>query len=98
MADALGGRTAILDGELVVCTGGAVNFYPLAGRMAATGRTALRAAAAMPVTLVIFDLVYLDGQDLTGRPLVERKQALDALGLDIPRSVSVNRVRRICCR
>ena len=28
-----------------------------------------------------FDLLHLDGQDLTGRPLVERKQLLDDLHL-----------------
>jgi bifunctional non-homologous end joining protein LigD len=58
-----------------------VDFYRLAGRMAATGRTALRSVAAMPVTFVIFDLLHLDGVDFTRRSLLLRKQALDGLGL-----------------
>jgi bifunctional non-homologous end joining protein LigD len=81
LADTLAGRSVVLDGELVTCTAGAVDFYRLAGRMAGTGRTALRAAAASPVTFVIFDFLQLDGVDLTGQPLLMRKQALDGLGL-----------------
>ena len=64
------GGAAIRDGELVVCTDGAVDFYPLAGRMAATGRTAQRAAAAMPVTLVIFDGNAIDQARLGGCGIV----------------------------
>jgi bifunctional non-homologous end joining protein LigD len=33
------------------------------------------------LTFVAFDLLRLDGQDLTGRPLVERKRLLDELQL-----------------
>jgi bifunctional non-homologous end joining protein LigD len=82
LGEALAGRTAILDGELVVCQANTVSFYQLSGRMAAAGRSALRAAATTPVTFVAFDLVHLDGDDLTGRPLVERKHLLDQLHLD----------------
>jgi bifunctional non-homologous end joining protein LigD len=49
--------------------------------MAATGRMAVRAAAATPVTFVIFDLLDFDGVDLTRLALLQRKQALEALGL-----------------
>jgi bifunctional non-homologous end joining protein LigD len=90
LADPLAARSAILDGELVTCTAGAVDFYRLAGRMAATGRTARRAAAAAPVSFVIFDLLHLDGVDLTRQPLLHRKQALDLLDLVGPAWV-VNR-------
>ena len=54
---------------------------PLGPRMMHTGRTARWAAGELPVTLMAFDLLHLDGQDLTGRPLVERKQLLDDLHL-----------------
>jgi bifunctional non-homologous end joining protein LigD len=87
-AEALGGRTAILDGELVVCHANAVNFYALSGRMAATGRSALRAAATTPVTFIAFDLMYLDGDDLTGWPLMQRKHLLDKMDLDGPWTVN----------
>jgi bifunctional non-homologous end joining protein LigD len=35
----------------------------------------------VPVTFIAFDLLHLDGQDLTGLPLVERKRILDELQL-----------------
>ena len=46
-----------------------------------TGRMARWAATQVPVTFVAFDLLYLEGEDLTGRPLVERKGLLDDLHL-----------------
>jgi bifunctional non-homologous end joining protein LigD len=46
-----------------------------------TGRTAAWAASQVPVTLVTFDLLHLDGEDLTGLPLAERKRLLDDLHL-----------------
>jgi bifunctional non-homologous end joining protein LigD len=81
LADALRGRSLILDGELVACPGGAVDYYALAPRMMHTGRMASWAATQTPSTFVAFDLLHLDGQDLTGLPLVERKRRLDALHL-----------------
>jgi ATP-dependent DNA ligase len=47
-------------------------------------RTALRAVAAGLVTFVIFDSLHLDGVDLTRRPPLLRKQALDGLDLVVP--------------
>jgi bifunctional non-homologous end joining protein LigD len=81
MVDALDGRSAILDGELIACQDGAVSFYQLAPRMMHTGRMARWAARERPVTFVAFDLLHLDGEDLCDRPLVERKRALDDLQL-----------------
>jgi bifunctional non-homologous end joining protein LigD len=46
-----------------------------------TGRTAPCAATHTPVTFIAFDLLHLEGQDLTGLPLVERKRHLDELHL-----------------
>jgi bifunctional non-homologous end joining protein LigD len=81
LPDALGGRSAILDGELIACQDGAVDFYSLAPRMMHTGRMAKWAAMELPVTFVAFDLLHQDGEDLCGRPLVERKRLLDDLHL-----------------
>jgi bifunctional non-homologous end joining protein LigD len=39
------------------------------------------AASEVPVTFIAFDLLHLDGQDLTGQTLVERKRLLDDLHL-----------------
>jgi bifunctional non-homologous end joining protein LigD len=81
LVDALAGRNAILDGELVACPDGVVDFYALARRMLHTGRMARWAAGVLPVTFVAFDLLYFDGHDVTCRPLAERKQLLDDLHL-----------------
>jgi bifunctional non-homologous end joining protein LigD len=81
LVDALDGRRVILDGELVACPNGEVDFYALAPRMMHTGRMARWAASQVPITFVAFDLLHLDGQDLTGLPLVERKRLLDELHL-----------------
>src|ERR1700680_3304705 len=70
-----------LDGELVACPDGRPDFYALTPRMAHTGRHARWAATQVPVTFVAFDLLHLDGEDLCGRPLVERKVLLDGLRL-----------------
>jgi bifunctional non-homologous end joining protein LigD len=53
----------------------------LACAMMHTGRMARWAAGDVPVTFVAFDLLHLDGQDLTGPPLAERKRLLDELQL-----------------
>ena len=79
LVDALDGRPAILDGELIACVEGNVDFYAMATRMQHTGRMAGWAATQVPVTFVAFDLLHLDGEDLTGRPLAERKRLLDDL-------------------
>lgn len=67
----------VLDGEVVVAQDGVLRYTLLAERNA-TGRT----ARAVPATFVAFDLLVLDGQDLTGRPLAERRAALERLLAD----------------
>jgi bifunctional non-homologous end joining protein LigD len=81
VVDALGGRSAILDGELIACVDGKVDLYSLLPRLQHTGRMARWAARELPVTLVAFDLLHLDGEDLCSRPLVERKRLVDELHL-----------------
>jgi bifunctional non-homologous end joining protein LigD len=61
--------TAIIDSDLVVeAPSGAADFSPL---------QAVRSAGRHDrVVLYVFDLLYLDGYDLTGLPLIERKNLL----------------------
>ncbi len=47
-----------------------------------SARRAALLAESNPVTLLVFDLLRLDGEDLTGRPLTERRELLEGLGLD----------------
>jgi bifunctional non-homologous end joining protein LigD len=65
-------QQAILDGELVALTaGGASSFRDL--------QDALSRKQTAQLTYQVFDLVYLDGHDLSALPLIERKQALAQL-------------------
>jgi bifunctional non-homologous end joining protein LigD len=62
-------RSAVLDGELVVVDG--------SGRSDSTGLEArLDGAAGPDVAYLVFDLLYLDGAPLLGRPLSRRRDAL----------------------
>ena len=72
----------LLDGEVVAFLDGLPRFGALADRMHVTqGARARALATTNPVTLLVFDLLRLDGEDLTGRPLTERRAALEGLGL-----------------
>ncbi|OLB81726.1 MAG: DNA ligase [Actinobacteria bacterium 13_2_20CM_2_71_6] len=80
------GRTlpdALLDGEIVLFNAaGKPSFTELAERMhVREAHRAARLAAARPVTYMIFDLLRLDGVDLTERPYVSRRELLDGLDL-----------------
>ena len=62
---------------------GVPSFGALADRMhVRDAARALRLAEQNPVTLIAFDLLRLDGEDLCDRPLSERRELLLGLGLD----------------
>jgi bifunctional non-homologous end joining protein LigD len=79
MPQALPVTSAILDGELVATDGeGRPSFGLLQQRMhVADPAEAARRAADVPVAYVVFDLLHLDGHDLTGLPLSDRRRLLD---------------------
>ena len=65
-------ENAILDGEIVVLAdNGVASFSAL--------QAALSENRAERMIYYVFDLLYLDGQDLRGEPLIERKERLGAL-------------------
>lgn len=73
----------LLDGEVVAVGEGVPSFGALADRMHVKDATrARRLAESNPVTLIAFDLLRLDGEDLTSLPLSERRARLEELGLD----------------
>jgi bifunctional non-homologous end joining protein LigD len=75
-------RDLLLDGEVVAFLDGIPTFGALADRMhVGNARRAAALAETNPVTLLVFDLLRLDGADLTGRPLSERRGLLEGLGL-----------------
>ena len=70
---------AVLDGEIVtVDAEGKASFEALQQRMNLQNeREIKRAAAQLPVSFVVFDLLWLDGRDLTGLALEERRELLE---------------------
>ena len=77
------GEDFLLDGEVVALGEGVPSFGALADRMHVRDASrARRLAETNPVTLIAFDLLRLDGADLSGLPLSERRARLLGLGLD----------------
>ena len=74
----LNASSAILDGEIAVLDEkGRASFNLIQPRISvADPNTIAHLARSTPVTLFLFDLLYLDGYDLRGVPLEERKRLL----------------------
>jgi len=74
-------KQAILDGEIAVLDkNGVSSFGLIQPRIAvADPNSVAHLARRTPVTLFVFDLLYLDGYDLRGVPLIERKRVLQSL-------------------
>ncbi len=72
---------AVLDGEIVaVEDGGRTSFERLQQRMNLQNeREIKRVAKQIPVSFVVFDLLWLDGHDVTGLALEERRELLDLI-------------------
>jgi bifunctional non-homologous end joining protein LigD len=83
LARQLGSRDAVLDGELVAFDeNGKPSFEHLQQRMHLTSDAVVRRRMEThPVVYVIFDLLYFDGQDLTGEPYSRRREILEGLEL-----------------
>ncbi|NLU79780.1 DNA ligase [Micromonospora sp. HNM0581] len=78
---------ALLDGEVILFDqAGRPSFTALAERMhVRNAAKAARLAATVPVTYMIFDVLRLAGQDLTGWPYARRRETLDGLALGAAR-------------
>jgi bifunctional non-homologous end joining protein LigD len=67
----------VLDGEVIAIRGGKPSFYQIMKRDNLRHEAAIRLAAGRePATYMIFDLLYLNGEWLTSRPLRERQERL----------------------
>ena len=77
---ALPAATAAVDGELVVLDREGISSFQLL-------QNSLSGARAGEPLLYAFDLLALDGEDLRGRPLLERKAALAELLADPPERI-----------
>lgn len=83
---ALGSRRAVLDGEIVAFDEeGKPSFERLQSRMHLASESLVRRRMrVVPVTYILFDLVYLDGRSLLGDAYTERRRALEELELSGP--------------
>jgi bifunctional non-homologous end joining protein LigD len=67
----------LLDGELVAWKD-SEPYFPL------VCRRVLNRDMSIPLTFVIFDLLWLKGVDLTSQPYSDRRRKLERVGLDGP--------------
>jgi bifunctional non-homologous end joining protein LigD len=73
-------RDVLLDGEVVAMADGVPRFSALADRMHVSGAARARMLArSNPVTLIVFDVLRLDGADLTREPWTVRRELLESL-------------------
>src|SRR3989454_10191025 len=78
------GRAVLFDGEVLAHRDGRVlRFFELQRRL---GRKQVTAELRneVPVVLVIFDLLHLDGRSVLDEPLETRRRLLESLGLEHP--------------
>jgi bifunctional non-homologous end joining protein LigD len=83
MGRALGSAEVILDGEIVALDDrGRPSFEEIQQRMGLTVENEIRRKMKdVPVTYMVFDLMWQDGHSLVGRTYVERRNALAGLKL-----------------
>jgi bifunctional non-homologous end joining protein LigD len=86
MAEALGSRRVVLDGEIVAMdASGRPSFEALQSRMHVTNAAQVRRLVAQtPATFLAFDVLYVDGTSLVDQPYRERRKALESLELAGP--------------
>jgi bifunctional non-homologous end joining protein LigD len=86
LARELGARRIILDGEIVAFDeAGRPSFERLQSRMHLGSDSAVkRRMRDIPATYVAFDLLYLDGRPTMALTYEERREVLEALGLEGP--------------
>ena len=73
--------TAVLDGEIAVLDENGRSSFSLIQPRIGVGdpNSVAHLARSTPATLFLFDLLYLDGFDLRGAPLEERRRLLEAI-------------------
>ena len=84
--EAMGSHQAVFDGELVVLgADGSPSFSQLQHRMHASSPASVqRATAANPVSLVVFDLLHLNGTSMLPLDYDHRRAALSQLDIAAP--------------
>lgn len=77
LPDQLSAKQAVLDGELVVFDNGRPSFYNVLKRSLTRSEAVVKSIKAQyPAKYIIFDLLFLNNEDLRQKPLSERQQIL----------------------
>ena len=76
---AVRGRSAVFDGEIIATNDRGLGDFQRLQRRMNRRRPPPAVLADTPVWLVLFDLLWLDGEDTTSRPFHERRRLLEAL-------------------
>ncbi len=85
LAELVGSRPMILDGEVVAYDGARPSFGLLQRRMGVSDRTrARRLAQEVPITYLVFDVMHLDGRSTIGLSYDERRDLVEGLQLKGP--------------
>lgn len=71
-----GVRNIILDGEIVAMTNGKPDFTKVLQRLAAGREKALTLCETSPVSIVAFDIIFLNNRNLKNQLLMDRKRLL----------------------
>lgn len=72
-------KRCILDGELIVTVDGQPEFFEVQRRSLMSNKFKIDLQSKQyPASYVAFDILYVDGENLTTRPLLERKHILDS--------------------
>lgn len=87
LIDWAGGRAMVLDGEMVITDpSGKTDFQALQNYM--------KNYESRKLTYIVFDLLALDGVDLRDHSLIDRKEMLETLMKDAPKSLYYSRYIR----
>ena len=71
-------RRFVLDGELVLPVGEVLSFEALQLRLHPAASRIEKLSRETPAQLILFDCLQLGAKDLAGRPLTQRREALEA--------------------
>ena len=67
----------LLDGELILPVAGSLSFDALQARLHPAASRIAKLSRETPAQLMLFDLLALDGEELSERPLAERRRTLE---------------------
>ena len=85
-----GGPDYVLDGEIAVVRPEGFGFDELLQRIHPAASRVKMLADKWPATLIVFDLLELEGEDLRSRPLKERRSMLEELAHGLAVSLAPN--------